>query len=71
MSDPGLEPGDARLVELALAVHDILLSELILGQSNVDSLCSLSKGTASAVYQKGINFFLYHFLSLQFVILEF
>ena len=41
MSDPGLEPGDARLVELTLAVHDILLSQFILSPSNPDRLCGL------------------------------
>ena len=41
VSDPGLEPGDARLVELTLAVHDILLPQFILSQSNSDRLCGL------------------------------
>ena len=34
MSDSFLEPGDARLVD-TLAVHDIALTNLILGQAQV------------------------------------
>ena len=42
MSDPGLEPGDAGLVELTLAVHHILCTNLILGQRNVHRLSRLA-----------------------------
>ena len=41
MSDSCLEPGDARLVELTLAVHDIVLTNLILSQGNSDRLGGL------------------------------
>ena len=40
MSDSCLEPGDARLVELTLAVHDIVLTNLILSQGKSDRLGS-------------------------------
>ena len=42
MFDPGLEPGDAWLVELTLAVHNILLTNIILSQGDVDCLRCLA-----------------------------